>query len=230
MFYSEIFIKFSQMTGRHIELREALMEILIKHKTVPATIVMKPLNSNNSTLHYKLGAIQKEASKLPNLKKIIMWEDRFEHAERFSKTRVYNAQNHQLEIEVNYVRPHTGHFIMKSSDYRRGGGRNRGTTHHNYHNYHQPRQEYSRPPRGGRGKSFSHKDVQNTDYSEIQSTNRPHSQQHYRHERPHRNYEEQQPVERKTHSDGRNNENSDGRREGRGSHRGNNRGRGRYRE
>ncbi len=155
------------MTGRHAELADVVQDVLVRHRTVPATIVMKPINSENNTLYYKLDAIQAEASKLPNLKKIIMWEDRFEHAERFSRTKVRGTNNERLEIQVNYVRPHGEHIVMNGSerrgrssargrggpshrgDYQRGGDhRPRSEQHHR--GAHQPRGEYV--PRGrGRG-------------------------------------------------------------------------------
>ena len=136
------------MTGRHAELADVVQDILVRHQTVPATIVMKPINSENNTLYYKLDAIQAETSKLPNLKKIVMWEDRFEHAERFSKTRVKSASNERLEIEVNYVRPHGEHIIMRGSDRRgrnsrgRGGGQQAHRGDYQRGGDHRPRGDY----------------------------------------------------------------------------------------
>ncbi|KAL0490406.1 hypothetical protein AKO1_001021, partial [Acrasis kona] len=128
------------MTGRSCTLKNAVINVLTANNALPASVVMKPdLDGYISTLHYKLKAIQEEADKLPNLEKILLWEDRFEHAERFNRTRIKVRGDTNIHMNVYYVQPDkttllSPRFNHHSSAGQRGRGghsyRGRGSIHY----------------------------------------------------------------------------------------------------
>ncbi|KAL0482555.1 hypothetical protein AKO1_014455 [Acrasis kona] len=99
------------MTGRHSGFKDILLDIFTKHGTLPASIVMKPTNKTD-TLRFKLAAIQQQVDELPNIERIIMWEDRQEHAEAFVNALLKRPNKSKLNILVYLVEPNGSTILV----------------------------------------------------------------------------------------------------------------------